>query len=1344
MNPHHTRSDTVTSVRSSGVARLFASLGGGSGVGSEGGVGKGTASTRSRGAVTRQGAALAASPQGLTATAAHNCHSSAGVGAAIPADLPAAVAVTAPRSASVAGTAARGGRGRGSTASLRLIGLTVLVVTAFLALTASSALAARGHEYLGEKIGTPCTTVTCAPGELKEPSAVAVNETTGDIYVLDQGNSRVQRFSSTGAFLGGFDGGPTYEKEPGVTEPTTEAGHGGNPWEIETGAFLFAEGPQASALAVDNYCALHELAEPKCKEEDPSAGTVYVDDNGLEPEKHRVVDRFSPTGEYLGQITKAGTREFNLAAVTGVAVDREGTLWVYREELRVADGFAFGLQSGFAPPEVSLAQPFSTGSFAGPNGFAVGPSGDFYGGLRHAGETPVSRWDSEGDVKTAGCAPGDSRGLAVDQAAGTVFTDDGTVFTVRNAACEALETIGFGGDLAQGAGIGVDAASGFAYIADSAGGDLLALAPTLPGPPQVEAANQFVSGVTSTEAELHSVLSPQSEAGEEPTTYRFQYGPCASLAACTAAPFPLETPVGSLPPDFAAHPVAAFLTGLQPGTIYHFRLVAENEHEGTIFTTEGPEATFSTQPLGALVLPDSRQWEMVSPPDKLGAQIEPIKESGIVQAAADGAAITYIASTPATAEPEGFANQAQILSRRSPSGWSTRDIDIPHAQVTGSPVGQGPEYKSFSPDLAGAAVQPFGPFNPALSPEASEQTPYLHDLSGSCGSHCYRPLVSGKAGFENVPPGTEFGEAARCEPSGEGESASARCGPEFRGATANLGHVVLSSTVPLAAGMPVGALYEWSAGSLTPLSLLPDGEAVVGNLGLGNQAARGAISADGSRVAWEETNKALYLRLDATEAPSASGACDEAGRACTIQLDALTTGPGTSGGGQFQFMSADGSRVFFTDTHRLTADSGLTGADLYECRVVEPGPGHHACDLTDLTPKTETPGEEPAAVQGSILGASVDGSHLYLVADGVLAANTVENGAGPESAQSGQPNLYLLQDGATTFIAGLSTGDEHDWVPLLEEQPTRVSPDGNWLELMSQARPTGYDNRDRASGAPVAEVYLYDAAAGKLRCASCDPTGARPIGFDYQQLEPGSEGLVGGGRETWLLHGLVAGIVPGWTQIRPVGPVGSRYQPRYLDNSGRLFFNAGDGLVPQDSNGTFDVYQYEPPQGAGQPASNNCTTASATYSARSGGCVSLISSGTSKQESAFLDASESGDDVFFLTYSRLRPQDTDTSLDVYDAHVCSAGSPCLPEPPAPPPACQGDACQQPAVPPVDSTPGSLTFNGAGNVFECPKGKVRKNGKCVAKHKAKKHHKKSKHHHKRSKQRHAKVNRRTGK
>ncbi len=159
----------------------------------------------------------------------------------------------------------------------------------------------------------------------------------------------------------------------------------------------------------------------------------------------------------------------------------------------------------------------------------------------------------------------------------------------------------------------------------------------------------------------------------------------------------------------------------------------------------------------------------------------------------------------------------------------------------------------------------------------------------------------------------------------------------------------------------------------TPLSLLPDGEAVEARLGLESQAARGAISADGSRVAWEETNKALYLRLNATAPQSASGACDEAGRACTVQLDEKQGGPGISGGGKYQFMSADGSRVFFTDTQPLTADSGANRirppADLYECRVVEPSPGHHACALTDLTPRQGV-GEEPAEVKGGLLGAA--------------------------------------------------------------------------------------------------------------------------------------------------------------------------------------------------------------------------------------------------------------------------------------------------------------------------------------------------------------------------------------
>jgi len=46
------------------------------------------------------------------------------------------------------------------------------------------------------------------------------------------------------------------------------------------------------------------------------------------------------------------------------------------------------------------------------------------------------------------------------------------------------------------------------------------------------------------------------------------------------------------------------------------------------------------------------------------------------------------------------------------------------------------------------------------------------------------------------------------------------------------------------------------------------------------------------------------------------------------------------------------------------------------------------------------------------------------------------------------------------------------------------------------------------------------------------------------------------------------------------------------------------------------------------------------------------------------------------------------------------------------------------------------LNGAGNVLQCPKGKVKRSGKCVAR-KSKKHKQKQ---HKKSSKRHAKVNR----
>jgi hypothetical protein len=85
--------------------------------------------------------------------------------------------------------------------SLFAIAIFGLAMVVYFVLFPHSALAARGHVFSGT-IGEPCTAAPCGPGELKEPSAVAVNETTGNVYVLDQGNDRVGIFDSADTYLG--------------------------------------------------------------------------------------------------------------------------------------------------------------------------------------------------------------------------------------------------------------------------------------------------------------------------------------------------------------------------------------------------------------------------------------------------------------------------------------------------------------------------------------------------------------------------------------------------------------------------------------------------------------------------------------------------------------------------------------------------------------------------------------------------------------------------------------------------------------------------------------------------------------------------------------------------------------------------------------------------------------------------------------------------------------------------------------------------------------------------------------------------------------------------------------
>jgi hypothetical protein len=112
-----------------------------------------------------------------------------------------------------------------------------------------------------------------------QPGAMAVNNTTHEVFVFDRATNSVSRFSSTGACLTNFK---VSEKEKG-----TAANEG---------------------LAVDNSNG-------------PFAGDVYVFESG-----ERTVYRFTPTGEKVGPGIKTFQKEgeaeaHEFKALHGLAVD---------------------------------------------------------------------------------------------------------------------------------------------------------------------------------------------------------------------------------------------------------------------------------------------------------------------------------------------------------------------------------------------------------------------------------------------------------------------------------------------------------------------------------------------------------------------------------------------------------------------------------------------------------------------------------------------------------------------------------------------------------------------------------------------------------------------------------------------------------------------------------------------------------------------------------------------------------------------------------------------------------------------------------------------------------------
>ena len=1218
------------------------------------------------------------------------------------------------------------------------------------------------HRYLSSPITevpakgpAPLEEPVPRPGPLLNISGMTVD--SGGVYVLDNAGGRLDRFDAgTGAFEKQFSqfppASPYYDFHQGfavghgvgeteVYVGGDEQGSGGTQgvvavygatgsfqgfWkgaDTPTGSFGCFECGGYGGIAVDNsnnpltsglvYVVAPlqnavDVFEPKAGGGEkyvtqitgPEAGvpfaglggstdSVAVDQqNGdvLVMEERRAVDIFAPAalGKYtlVGKLT--GTPAEAFQELHGVnAAGAGGDIYVW--ENKVVDQFS---PAGVYLGHLTGTSNTASGAFASVEAVAVDPlTGDLYvGNTRNRVNGAVASVDVFSgtslvipDVTTTSASSVKASGATLN---GTVNPDEAGGATCRfewgtsdafgkEAPCEP-ETVANGGApvavRATLSGLEPDTAYDYRLVASNANG-------TNPGEASQDQTfattgpgihHQSAAAVTSTSATLQAEIDPDGVA----TTYYFQYGTSPDYGATLPAPPGLD--LGSGSGDVA---VSVHLQGLASGTTYHYRVVAVSEAGGEPVTAQGPDQTLTTQPAGggALALPDGRQWEMVSPPNKLGAAILGGNNEGDdIQAAADGGGITYGATSPFLADPAGARSpevEQMLSTRNAPDSWSTADLVTPHDEGSVPlQLGNLDEYKLFSTDLSLGAVEPQGATPlPPLAP-SEEATVYLRTASGG-----YRAVVT-SADLQSP------GEALRSQATANGVS--------FVGASPDLSHVIFASSEALAPGVPAGGgLYEQAEGRPQLVSVLPGNQPVAEGL-LGEQGSftagntRMAVSADGTRVVWEDRQRRHYLR--------------DVVRGETVAIDGAQGAPEPQNTTSvYQTANADDSRVFFTSPDRLTADSTAADAagglgDLYVFEVTSGKSEPLAGRLTDLT--VASGAEETAGVRG-VIGASEDGSDVYFVAAGVLG-NGTEHGAG-----DGGDNLYVehydeagMRWTSPHFIAALTEGDALTWGARGEDLSyltSRVSPDGEYLAFMSERSLTGYENRDASSGVPDEEVFLYSAGTGRLVCASCNPSGARPLGVFrggvYRERLWDFGGLWAG---RW-----VAGDIPGWTAASSGS---SLYQARYLSNSGRLFFNSSDALVPADVNGEEDVYEYEPTGVAG------CGEASlgASIAASEGGCVGLISAGTSSEESAFMDAGESGADVFFLTESRLSPRDYDNSLDLYDAHECTAAAPCAPPVPLTPPPCTtGDACKPGPTPQptLFGEPSSETFSGAGNV-----------------------------------------------
>jgi sugar lactone lactonase YvrE len=424
-----------------------------------------------------------------------------------------------------------------------------------------------GEYDFSETIGAPGS----GDGQLDEPEDVAVDDTTGDIYVADTGNHRVVKLDASGEFAAAWGWGVSDGSSARqVCGSGCEAGLAGE----EPGQF---DAPRY--IEVDNSGG-------------PSAHDVYVADA-----PHGTVQKFTPSGDLIQSWGDSGEFDFSAdGEIRGMTVSTVGDLYVAMSSPYVwnqlgQDGL-FRVQYNTGNFSSGLGQPGTGGiEVSGSGGFFQAQPAGFEGGVYH--RNFANSVGSQHSIYSRGYSSSlFNTGLTLDRVSSTLFVAQksyvdqfkphpGCVLGILAGfqpvgSCPPDDTFGFG-HLTGAAGLALDATKTRLYVADAAQDhltvfDRISMPDTVTGPAVQQGSDVEMSG--------HVAPGPSDAV----VACRFEYG---RTSAYELGSVPCS-PGGSLssPTD-----VTAVLS--DPVGTYRYRLVAEGSNgfpstsAGRTFTVTG-------------------------------------------------------------------------------------------------------------------------------------------------------------------------------------------------------------------------------------------------------------------------------------------------------------------------------------------------------------------------------------------------------------------------------------------------------------------------------------------------------------------------------------------------------------------------------------------------------------------------------------------------------------------------------------------------------------------------------------------------------------------------------------